>query len=321
MNPLYVDTDPGVDDAIALMMLVASGRPLVGLGAVAGNVDHDLALANLAIVLDAAGAPGDLPVHPGCASSLVGTHDDASYYHGRNGLGDVDLPRSRRRIADEHAALALVRLAREHRGRLEVLALGPLTNVAVALQLDPSVAISLARLVVMGGTIRGQGNVTAAAEFNAWCDPEAFARVLRAGAPLEIVSWETTLDHVVRWRRWDEIVEGHDERAEFARRITANARRRAEERGLFGFDLPDPLAATVALDPSSVIEADERFVEVVTGDGPSRGATTVDERPHRSPAPNARIVRRVDDDRFATLLRAAFAAPHASRPTTHGDGR
>ena len=104
----------------------------------------------------------------------------------------------------------------------------------------------------MGGTIRGQGNVTSAAEFNAWCDPEAFDVVLRSGAPLELVSWETTLDHLVPWSAW-----------------------------------PDPLAAAAALDPACVIEADDRHVAIELQGTLTRGQTVVDERRHASAPPGA----------------------------------
>jgi purine nucleosidase len=310
---LFIDTDPGVDDAIALLMSL--GHPdveVVAVAGVAGNVGLDLVMRNLPAVLDAAGAP-DIPIHAGCDRALLGDQRDAAGFHGSNGLGGIEVPRSARRIADGHASVTLARMARERPGELTLLALGPLTNVAVALALEPALPRLLRRTVVMGGTIRGQGNVTAAAEFNAWADPEAARRVFAAGLRPELVSWETTVEHAVPWETWDAWTAGDTPRARFSRAMTREMIARERARGAPGFLIPDPLAAAVAIEPGAVLAADERPVSVELCGRETRGQTVVDER--RNPpreamttaAAVATIVRRIDMATVGRVLTRALA--------------
>jgi purine nucleosidase len=137
----------------------------------------------------------DVPVYSGCSRALVAEPIDASFVHGQDGLGDSGYPRSKRKAADEHAVQALVRLANASPGELTVVAIGPLTNLAPATRLDPTLPQKIERLVVMGGAICGTGNATPAAEFNAYADPEAASIVLDAWPRPTLVSWETTVAH------------------------------------------------------------------------------------------------------------------------------
>ncbi len=303
---LIIDTDPGVDDAIALLMAFADpATDVLAACGVAGNVGLDRVMENLPAILDAADAP-EVPIFAGCDRALLGDRRDADGFHGANGLGDAEVAPSLRALRAEHASAALVRLARERAGEITLLALGPLTNVAVALALEPELPRLLRGIVIMGGTIRGQGNVTAAAEFNAWADPEAAYRVLGCGAALTLVSWETTLDHSVPWDAWDAWTGGDTSRARFVREITAAMRVSEEARGRAGFLIPDPLAAAVALAPECVVHADERPVAIELAGRLTRGQTVVDERPQRGAA-NVRIVRRIDMDVVEALIRRAVA--------------
>lgn len=303
---LILDTDPGVDDAIALLMAFADpATDVLAVCGVAGNVALERVMENLPAILDAAGA-ADVPIFAGCDRALLGDARDADGFHGANGLGDAEVAPSLRAVQDEHAAAALVRLARERAGEITLLALGPLTNVAVALALEPGLPRLLREIVIMGGTIRGEGNVTAAAEFNAWADPEAAHRVLGCGAALTLVSWETTLDHAVPWDAWDAWVGGDTPRARFVREITAAMRVSEEARGRAGFLIPDPLAAAVALAPECVLADDARPVTIELGGTLTRGQTVVDERPQRGDA-NVRIVRRIDMDVVEALVRRAVS--------------
>ena len=305
-EPLVIDTDPGVDDAIALLMAFAHpGADVLAVCGVAGNVGLDRVMENLVHVLDVAGAP-EIPVHAGCDRALLGDRRDAAGFHGTNGLGDVEVPPSLRPVSAEPAPLALARIVRDRPGEVTLLALGPLTNLAVAFALAPDLPGLLKRLVVMGGTIRGRGNVTAAAEFNVWVDPEAAQRVLTSGAPIELVSWETTLDHAVPWPEWDAWTGGGTPRARFVRAITRAMAEAGRARGDAGFLLPDPLAATVALDPAAVLEADRRAVAVELHGSATRGQTLVDERPQATAAANVTVVRRIDRDVLERLVTAAL---------------
>lgn len=304
---LFIDTDPGIDDAIALLMAFAAPHvEVVGTSGVAGNVGLDDVMRNLAVVLDVAGAPRDLPLWRGSACALLGCARDAAGFHGEGGLGGAAFPLSTRAPAPGHAALAISRAAREHPGELCLLALGPLTNVALAFALDPELPSLLQRLVVMGGTIRGCGNITPAAEFNAWADPEAFARVLAADAPLVLVSWETTLDHMVPWETWGRWVTGEGALAGFVASVTRLLVEREKGRGWPGMALPDPLAAAVAIAPECVLAAEDRHVVIELAGGETRGQTIVDARVGCTPAANARIVQRIDMAIVERLVRAGL---------------
>ncbi|HNR92852.1 MAG TPA: nucleoside hydrolase, partial [Dokdonella sp.] len=161
---LLIDTDPGVDDALAILMAHHHAR-VAGLCVTAGNVGLAHTVRNALKLVDVVAA--DTPVFPGCARPLVLPADDAAFVHGADGFGDTGYMATRRQPEAEHAALALVRLAREHRGELTLVALGPLTNLALALRLEPALPTLVARLVVMGGAVTGRGNThRVPAEFN-----------------------------------------------------------------------------------------------------------------------------------------------------------
>src|SRR5690606_38783885 len=193
--PLLIDTDPGVDDALALLMAFNDpGHDIVGLTVAAGNVGLRHTVANALKLCEVAGR-GDVPVFPGCAAPLLHAAPDAAYVHGQDGFGDVGYEPASGAPAREHAALAILRLSHEHAGRLLLVALGPLTNVALALRLDPTLPQRMARLVVMGGADSAHGNITPVAEFNVGFDPEA-AHVVLSGFPrIELADWEAVLAH------------------------------------------------------------------------------------------------------------------------------
>lgn len=307
MIRLVIDTDPGIDDALALFMVLAAARERVAaITTVAGNVPLADTTRNACAVLDAAGA-GDIPVYPGAEASLLGSHHGADRYHGADGLGGVRPARIDATPRDEHGVLALVRLAHAHAGALDILALGPLTNVALAVALEPALPRLVRRLIWMGGTIAGQGNITPAAEFNAWCDPEAVHRVLGAGFALTLVSWETTLAHLVPWAAWEEWLAGDGPRARFARAFMERAEARDRARGFAGMPIPDPLAAAVALDDAVVQEAVDRPVDAVLT-GNARGQTIVDARRGVEGVANARIVMRLDMERVGRFVRNSLDA-------------
>lgn len=305
MRPLFIDTDPGVDDALALLIALAHPETeVLGISGVAGNVELEQVMLNIGKVLDVFEAP-DLPIHRGADRALLGDRRDAGGFHGADGLGDRFFPPTLRTESGEHAAEAMLHFSRALPGELTLLALGPLTNVALAFALDPEMPARLDRLVVMGGTIRGQGNVTPAAEFNVWADPEAAFRVFGSGAPITLVSWETTLDHLIPWNRWNRWSAGANPRAQFVREITTRMVER-ERSSWPGLALPDPLAALVAVAPEAVLAADRRPVTVELNGVWSRGATIVDHRPEPKAPPGVEIVRKLDLDLMERLVKISW---------------
>src|SRR5689334_14084125 len=191
-RPLVLDSDPGLDDAVALHYLLA--RPewqLVAYTAVGGNVPVDITFRNARALAAAYGIDRDVPVYRG-AGRPISRVAIGSDFHGPTGLGTRILPDSTAPEPGTGAVLELLRLSRVHEGELTVVATGPLTNIAVALILDPGFARRVARLVFMGGAARVPGNVTTVAEFNVWADPDAADIVVASGVPYTMVGLDVT---------------------------------------------------------------------------------------------------------------------------------
>ena len=280
MTPLILDVDTGIDDAFAL--LYALGRPdaqLLGVCAVVGNVSLAAATRNTRAVLALAGR-SDIPVWPGAAAPLLGDPSDASDIHGETGLGYAVLPEPPP-VAASHAVDAILAASREHAGRLVLVATGPLTNIALAVARDPELPRRLARFVAMGGAFRESGNVTAAAEFNIWHDPEAAEMVCRAfsqdgAAPAILVGLDVTRRCVLT-------------EADIASLPASPLRDFLNDAGRHYFELMqtrgrpraivmhDPLAVAVALDPG-LVRTQAVPVVVETRGQHTRGLTLADFR-------------------------------------------
>lgn len=191
---IYLDCDPGIDDAVALALLLRwPSAQLVGVGSVSGNTDAVTAAHNAAGIL-AVSERTDVPVAIGRMHPLAGGFlGGFPNVHGEGGLGGVAVPATEAKFLDAPAASLLVRLAHEHRGRLRVVAIGPLSNLADALDLEPDLSELVEDVVIMGGAYRVPGNVTPYAEANIWSDPEAADRVLTSGLPITLVPLDVTM--------------------------------------------------------------------------------------------------------------------------------
>src|SRR5688500_8099753 len=178
--PVILDVDTGVDDALALALAVRWSRvELIAVATVAGNVDVEQATRNTLTVLDWFGAT-DVPVHRGASRPLARPLITATHFHGEDGLGDANLPPSQRAIGTDRGPAAMIRLARARPGELTLVCVGPLTNLAIALNVEPSLPDLVAGVVIMGGAFWVPGNITPAAEFNICVDPDAAAQVFDA---------------------------------------------------------------------------------------------------------------------------------------------
>ena len=206
--PLLIDTDPGVDDALALLMAFNDARhEVVGLTIAAGNVGLVHTVRNALKLCEVAGRP-DVPVYAGAPDPLVHPSVDAAHVHGEDGFGDVGFTPAARTAEAEHAALAILWLSHEYAGKLLLVALGPLTNLALALKLDPTLPQRVGRFLVMGGAINGHGNITPVAEFNIAFDPEAAHIVFSAFPHVEIADWEATVAHGLPHREVEQWLAG-----------------------------------------------------------------------------------------------------------------
>src|SRR5688572_17150350 len=294
--PLLIDTDPGVDDALALLMALNDPRhEVVALTIAAGNVGLEHTVANALKLCEVANV--DVPIYAGCAAPLLHPARDAAYVHGRDGFGDIGYAPAARRAEAEHAALAILRLSHEHAGRLLLVALGPLTNLALALRLDPTLPSRVARCVVMGGAVTGHGNITSAAEFNIAFDPEAAHIVFEAFPHIDLCDWEATLAHGLAHADVDAWLGASSPRAHFYEAISRQTRAWSAERRGSHWHSADGLAMAYALEPAGALEVEERPLSVELQGRHGRGATIVDWRREEGRADHVRILMRYDQAR------------------------
>ena len=305
--PLLIDTDPGVDDALALLMAFADDRhDVVGLTVAAGNVGLHHTVANALKLCEVAGRE-DVPVFPGCDSPLLHASADAAFVHGRDGFGDAGLAPAARAAETEHAALAILRLSHEHAGRLLLVALGPLTNLALALKLDPGLPGRISRCVVMGGAVTGHGNMTPSAEFNIAFDPEAAHLVFTAFPRVELADWEAVLRHGLPHDALESWLQGETPQARFYDAISRQTRAWAREAGRGErWHCADALAMALALAPAGASDVRDRPLAVEIGLGPARGATLVDWDRRFGGPDNAAILMAYGQDRFEAMVRRAL---------------
>jgi pyrimidine-specific ribonucleoside hydrolase len=280
--PVIVDCDPGIDDALALALLAASPEfDLRAVTTVRGNVTVELSTRNAIRTLAAFGLP-EVPVSQGASRPLVRLNPPFPPIHGANGIGDVELPAATCETSAEPALAAFERVLEPAApGEITVIALAPLTNIALLLSMRPDLADRIGLLAVMGATI-DRGNVTPFAEFNVWADPEAACRVLGAGeVPTRLFSLaatrQATIDEPQRrelagWSRAGamlaEIIGGYDPEVAAA-----------------GWPLHDAIVIAGLLEPPIIELREAAAIEVDTTTGPHRGATTVDWG--EPPAPDA----------------------------------
>jgi purine nucleosidase len=271
-----IDTDTASDDAVALIMALRHPEvEVVGITTVAGNVVVQQASRNALYTAELCGA--SVPVFMGAEKPLERAHWSADWFHGRDGLGDHGYPAPRRGPEKMGATEAIIDLIEAHPG-IVMVTLGPLTNVALALEKRPEIAKKVSRCVVMGGAPCCEGNVTPAAEYNIWCDPEAARVVARGGLPVEMVGWHLCRGEAVLSLKEIEKVMGFGTAVgKFA--IECNSRAQEAfhvQTGEHGISLPDPVAMAVALDGSIVTSASEHFWDVETESELTRGMTVVD---------------------------------------------
>ena len=305
--PLLIDTDPGVDDALAILMALAdSGHDVVGLTVAAGNVGLHHTVANALKLCEVAGRD-DVPVFPGAATPLLHAAPHAAFVHGEDGFGDTGYVPSPRAANDEHAALAILRLSQVHAGRLLLVALGPLTNIALALRLDPTLPERVGRFVVMGGAVTGQGNITPAAEFNIHFDPEAAHVVFSAFPRVELADWEAVLRHGLPHDRFGDWLRVGTPRARFYDGISAHTRRWAESSRGALWHSADSLAMAFALEPAGATEVLDRPLAVELVGTETRGKTLVDWDRRGGASDNAAILMAYDQARFEARVQDALA--------------
>jgi len=273
---LLIDTDGGSDDVVALIMALRSSDVRVSaITVVAGNIPVEQATRNVLCAAELCGA--QTPVCTGAERPLLRELVTAQWFHGKDGLGDHGYAPASRQADSRHAVDAIIETVLLNPG-IEVVTLGPLTNLALAMSREPRIINAIGRCVVMGGAPCCEGNVTPAAEFNIWVDPEAAKIVFRAGLPLEMVGWHLCRGSAaLNQEDISKILALGTPVAEFvihSNSLAADAYH--AQTGDYGISLPDPVAMAIALRPELCTASSMHYVDVETMSDLTRGMTVVD---------------------------------------------
>jgi purine nucleosidase len=305
---IIIDTDPGQDDAAAILLALASPElDILGITAVAGNVPLDWTTRNALIICELAGR-ADVPVYAGAHAPLKRPLVTAEHVHGKTGLDGPLLDEPVGELQDEGAVDFIIRTLRtEETGTVTLCALGPLTNLALALQKAPEIAGHIAEIVLMGGGFFEGGNITPAAEFNIYVDPEAADVVFRAGVPIVMMPLDVT-HKVLTTRARTEAIAALPSKATraLAEMLVFFERFDEQKYGSDGAPLHDPCVIAYLLRPELFAG---RFcnVEIETASDLTRGMTVVDWWHVTDRAPNATVMREVDAEGFFALLTERLA--------------
>jgi purine nucleosidase len=303
---IWIDTDTASDDVVAL--IIALKHPdveVVGISIVAGNVPLEMAVQNALITVERCNAR--VEVHAGAARPIARPLESAQYVHGHDGMGDIGLDLHGRVPTSHDGIGAMIDAFRAEPGRIELVTLGPLTNVAVALRSEPAFASWVKRCVAMAGTGVLPGNVTPLSEFNVWADPEAAHMVFNSGMHIEMVGWDVSWQDAVIMDDFAAELRSLSPLGEFAIDIQRHVREFCHSvTQINGFDFPDPIAMCVAIDDSVITKEETRYVDVILGEGQARGQTMVDWLGVTKKPANTRVVLRADQTRFKDMLRAAL---------------
>lgn len=307
--PIIIDTDPGQDDAIALLLAVASPElELLGVTTVAGNVPLALTARNARQVLELAGRR-DVPVCAGADAPLGGLPlVTAEHVHGDTGLNGVDLPEPTVPLDARHAVDFIVQTLREREaGTVTLCPLGPLTNIALALRQAPDIAPRIRRIVLMGGGFFEGGNVTPAAEFNLYVDPQAAHEVFASGVPITMAPLDVTHEALTSARRIAAIrAIGRPVAAAAAAWLEFYERFDEAKYGQDGGPLHDPCVIAFLLKPE-LFESRDCNVRIEVRSELTRGMSVIDWWGVTGLAANAQVLRHVDADGFFALLTERLA--------------
>ncbi|MEO1680525.1 MAG: nucleoside hydrolase [Pseudomonadota bacterium] len=300
---IIIDTDPGQDDAVAILLALASPEiEVLAITAVAGNVPLPLTTRNARVVCELAGRR-DIAVHAGCAKPLAHTLVTAEHVHGKSGLDGADLPDPTMPVAELHGVDAIVHhVRREPPGSVTLCPLGPLTNIATALDRAPDIASRLGAIVLMGGAYFEVGNITPAAEFNIYVDPEAAKAVFSSGVPLTVLPLDATHKALITKERLTAISAiGTPVAAAVSGWLDFYERFDLEKYGGAGGPLHDPCVIAHLLAPD-IFTGRHINVEIEVDSPLTRGMTVADWWGVTDRPPNATFIGDIDAKAFFTLL-------------------
>ncbi len=327
MKKVIIDADTGSDDAVALLMAYRNlaKENILGVTLVSGNVPLDQAVLNTIYVNELCGV--DIPIYKGAnkplnreylevfdsetatniALSYKNESTSAQHVHGIDGLGDIGLTPINKKVESKTAA-KFYKEVLENETDLEIVTLGPLTNIANMIEKNKGNLNSIKHIYIMGGSSNALGNVTKFAEYNFWVDPEAADIVLNAGIPTTMIGWDPSLyDAMIDINKINEIESLNTKFSKFTNDIQVVLREMMKELlNQDAYDLPDPLAMSVFLDETIISQSAEANVRVDVRDGMTRGGCVIDYMNIEPETHKTRIVQRCNPDKFFELLKSSL---------------
>jgi purine nucleosidase len=303
MRKFLIDTDTASDDAVALIMAHRWQDVTVeAITIVNGNVAVEQGTKNALYTLEVCQA--DTPVYVGCAKPMLREPVYADWFHGKDGMGNMHYPEPQNQAKTLHAIDVIIDTIKSHPGEITLVTLGPLTNIATALLRAPEIANLVQRCVIMGGAANTVGNVTPAAEYNIWIDPEAAKIVFHSGMAMEMVGWELSRhDAAFTPSEMDAITNMGTATARLAMDCNRTALAASlQMQNAPGLTLADPVAMVIALDPNIITSQGKYFVDVETTGELTRGATIVDELNVLKKTPNMNVIWSIDTQRWKEIL-------------------
>jgi len=318
-----IDADTGSDDAVAILMALRDPRiDVLGITVVSGNVPMKQGIINTLSTAELCEV--DVKVYAGSDKPLTRDYKElysieefsahvktlspdsvsAQCVHGIDGMGDIGIVPSIYSYEEQDAIEYLIESFNKNPNEITLVTLGPLTNIAKAIQKDPSIVENIKHCYVMGGTSDGTGNVSAAAEYNIWVDPEAAKIVFNSGLQITMVGWDNSYKYaMLKAKEVNDLKSINSKYADFCVDIQKTLTELTYSTyGFYGFDLPDPITMAIAIDNNIIIESQQLHVLVDTRDGITRGQTIVDYFNAERGIQNVRVVTKSDKDKFINLL-------------------
>ncbi|WCE30775.1 nucleoside hydrolase [Vibrio sp. SCSIO 43137] len=302
MRKFLIDTDTASDDAVALLM--ALREPEVSIEAittVCGNCPLDTASKNALVTIEKAATYAP-PVYKGMARPILRDLHTCENVHGEDGMGDMNLPEPSLMVAEGNAVDKIIEYAYAFPGELEIITIGPLTNVAMAIRKDPAIQGLIKHIYIMGGTGLGPGNITPVAEFNFWVDAEAASIVIQADVEKTVIGWDVCMDETFLNQQDIAQLNECGELGQFSVRCNKTLIEFNKSLGKDGFDLPDPTAVAVALYPELIVSQFSTFGEIEHKSDKCYGQFMLDRFNVTGNKHNVNIITKIDASGFKNKL-------------------